>query len=212
QVASIPPNVVWKLAVVPSGTGLLNRSVTLTVTGTVTPSTVQASTFGHFTANEMLWLVAMPVDIVKALDSVEIVAPTEVVVMAVTRTVVATVPPLTIVCTCPVASVTHGGDMVMPHAGDMVMPPTLVLSFKVTGAPTRGPPEVSKTLKITIEVAEPPALPTPFSVIFEGVAEMKAIDPIAAGATVTVPVAVSVWLFAVAVAVITSLPLQPVAT
>src|ERR1019366_10168228 len=99
QVASIPPNVVWKLAVVPSGTGLLKRSVMLTVTGTVTPSTAQASTFGHFTANEMLWLVGIPVETVNALDCVEIVAPPEAVVEAVTRTVVATVPPLTIVCT-----------------------------------------------------------------------------------------------------------------
>ena len=47
----------------------------------------------------------MPVDTVKALDSVEIVAPPEAVVVAVTRTVVATVPPLTMVCTWPLASV-----------------------------------------------------------------------------------------------------------
>ena len=51
---------------------------------------------------------------------------------------------------------------------------------------------MSNTLKMTVEVAEPPALPTPFSVIFAGVAEMNLIDPIAACATVTVPVAVSV--------------------
>ena len=47
--------------------------------------------------------------------------------------------------------------------------------------------------------------------MFAGVAEMNAIEPIAACATVTVPVAVRFWLFALAVAVITSLPLQPVA-
>jgi hypothetical protein len=66
-------------------------------------------------------------------------------------------------------------------------------------------------LKTTVEVADPPALPTPFSVMFDGVAEMNEIEPIAACATVTVPVAVKLWLFALAVAVITSLPLQPVA-
>ncbi len=201
----MPPSVVWKFAVVPSGTGLLKRSVILTVTGTTTPSLSQASTFGHCTASETLALLGMPVDTVKALDSVEIVAPPAAVVVAVTRTVVATVPPLTMVCTWPAASV-------VPEAGAMVMPPTLVLSEKVTVAPARGPPEVSSTLKMTVEVAEPPALPTPFSVMVAGVAEMKAIDPTAACATVTVPVAVRFWLFALAVAVITSLPLQPVAT
>jgi hypothetical protein len=65
---------------------------------------------------------------------------------------------------------------------------------------------------MTVEVADPPVLPTPFKVMFGGVAEMNWIDPIAACATVTVPVAVSDWLFASALAVITSLPLQPVAT
>jgi hypothetical protein len=44
QLGWIPPSVVWKLAVVPSGTGLLNRSVMRTVTGTVTPSISHAST------------------------------------------------------------------------------------------------------------------------------------------------------------------------
>ena len=199
---------VWKLAVVPSGTGLLNRSVMLTVTGTVTPSMFHASTLGHTvvepTANEMLWLVGIPVDTVSALDSVEIATPAAVCVVAVTRTVVATVPPLTTVCTWPLASV-------VAVVGASVIPPTDVLSDMVTGAPARGPPDVSSTLKMTVEVADPPALPTPFSVIFAGVAEMNAIEPIAACATVTVPLAVRLWLFADAVAVITSLPLQPVA-
>jgi hypothetical protein len=67
-------------------------------------------------------------------------------------------------------------------------------------------------LKTTVEVAEPVELPVPLSVMFEGVAEMKEIEPIAAWATVTVPVALKLWLFAVVLAVMTSAPLQPLAT
>jgi hypothetical protein len=208
QVAVMPPKVVWKFAVVPSGTGLLNRSVMLTRTGTDTLSLSHASTLGHTvdepTARDMLWLVGMPVDTVKEFDSVEIVVPAAVTVEAVTRTLVATVPPLTMVCTWPLASV-------VAVAGARVMPPTDVLSANVTAAPARGPPDVSSTLKTTVEVADPAALPTPFNVMFDGVAEMNAIEPIAACATVTVPVALRVWLLALADAVITSLPLQPVA-
>jgi hypothetical protein len=81
----------------------------------------------------------------------------------------------------------------------------------VTAAPARGPPEVSSTWNTTVEVADPPALPTPFNVIVDGVAEMNEMEPIAAWATVTVPLAVKLWLLADAVAVITSLPLHPVA-
>jgi hypothetical protein len=175
----------------------------LTVTGTVTPSCSKASTFQHFTDSEIFALVGMPVDTVKALDSVEIVEPLAN-VDAVTRTVVATVPALTMVCTWPLASVTA-------DVGEIVIPPTEELSAKVTLAPARGPPEVSSTSKTTVEVADPPTLPTPFSVMLDGFAEMNAIDPIAACATVTVPVAVKFWPLVVVEAVITSLPLQPVA-
>ena len=101
----MPPSVVWKFAVVPSGTGLLNRSVILTVTGTTTPSLFQASTFGHCTASEMLALRRYTGGHGQGVGLVEIVAPPVAVVVAVTRTVVATVPPLTMVCTWPLASV-----------------------------------------------------------------------------------------------------------
>jgi hypothetical protein len=180
----------------------------LTVTGTVTPSRPHASTFGHTvdepTDSEMLWLVGIPVDTVKELDSVVTVVPAAVTVEAVTRTLVATVPLLTTVCTSPLASV-------VAVVGASVMPPTVVLRDMVTVAPARGPPEVSSTWKTTVEVADPPTLPTPFKVMFDGVAEMKAMEPMAAWATVKVPVAVRFWLFAEAEAVTTSLPLQPVA-
>jgi hypothetical protein len=53
----------------------------------------------------------------------------------------------------------------------------------VTVAPARGPPEVSSTLKITVEVAVETPFEvelTPFNEIVDGVAETKEIEPIAA--------------------------------
>jgi hypothetical protein len=145
----------------------------------------------------------MPVDTVKALDSVEIVLPLAT-VEAVTRTAAATVPLLTTVLTSPVLSL-------VADIGVIVIPPTVVLSEKLTELPTLGPPAVLRTLKMTVEVAEPPALPTPFKVIEGGVAETNWIEPTAAVATVTVPVAVSVCDPTAAVAEMTSEPEQPLA-
>ena len=156
----------------------------------------------------MFWLVGTPVETVSALDSVEIALPSAAVVVAVTRTEVATVPPLTTVCAWPLTSV-------VADAGDSVMPPTVVLNAKVTVAPARGPPEVSSTLKITVEVAvdvPPVVVPVPLRLMLDGVAEMKEIEPTCAAATVTLPVAVRFWLFAAADAVMVSVPEQPVAT
>jgi hypothetical protein len=150
----------------------------------------------------------MPVEIVKALDCVEIETPVEVVVVAVMRTVVATVPPVTTVCIWPLASV-------LPEVGVIVMPPTVVLGVNVTGAFGLGPPELSRTLNTTVEVAvELPfeLAPVPLSVMLDGVADTNSIEPIVAAATLIVPVAVKLVPLTTAVAVMGSLVLQPVAT
>src|SRR5450755_991720 len=109
------------------------------------------------------------------------------------------------VWTLPLASVT-------PEEGVNVTPPTVVDNEKSTVAPGLGPPPLSSTWNTTVDVDEPPMLPSPLSVMVGGVADMNLMEPIAAGETVTVPLAERFWLFGVVLAVTKSLPLQPVAT
>ena len=193
------------VAAVPSGTGLLKRSAMRTTTCkflTVDIPALDVRTGMKPRSRTRFW-VGIPVVIVSSLDWVVIVGITPATV-AVTRTAVATVPACTTVWTCPFASV-------MPDAGARMMPPTVVSSEKLTVAPARGPPDVSSTWKMTVEVSWLPAAPVPLMATLVGVAETNTIEPTEAAATMTVPVADSSLPLTEAVAVIRSDPLQPFA-
>jgi hypothetical protein len=192
-----PPSVV-NATVVPSGAGLLYRSARRTVTGTTTPSILNASTLGQLTAIENAFDAGSPVVTANTLDCVVKAGEA---IEAVTRTEVCAVPELTTVWTVP-------SEPDWAVAGENEIPPTFVLNANVTTAPGRAAPVASTTLKMTVEVS---AKPVPFNPIVEGVADTNCIDPTEAEATVTVPLAVRPAPATVAVAVITSAPLQPFA-
>src|SRR5882757_3791088 len=124
---------------------------------------------------------------------------------AVTLTEVATVPALTCVCTSPLASLVAEVD-------DNATPPTDVFSEKFTVAPGRAPLVLSNTLKTTVETSGRFASPVPCRAMLVGVADINAMEPTDAGATVMVPVADNARLLTVVVAVTKSAPLHPLAT